>query len=77
MQRTTCCRIFTPALREYPAASSSRTTHDLREHVRAAKSFRMSILPISPLGWEHIAFNGYYVWPADLLGTEELSARIS
>ena len=24
---------------------------------------------VAPLGWEHIAFNGDYVWPAELLGT--------
>ena len=24
---------------------------------------------VAPLGWEHIAFNGDYVWPAESLGT--------
>jgi len=23
---------------------------------------------VAPLGWEHIAFNGDYVWPAKILG---------
>jgi len=23
---------------------------------------------VAPLGWEHIAFNGDYVWPAEPLG---------
>jgi hypothetical protein len=23
---------------------------------------------VAPLGWEHIAFNGDYVWPAETLG---------
>jgi Tn3 transposase DDE domain len=27
------------------------------------------LLPhVAPLGWEHIAFNGDYVWPAETLG---------
>ena len=24
---------------------------------------------VAPLGWEHIAFNGDYVWPTESLGT--------
>ena len=28
------------------------------------------LLPhVAPLGWEHIAFNGDYVWPAESLGS--------
>jgi hypothetical protein len=23
------------------------------------------VAPVAPLGWEHIAFNGDYVWPAE------------
>jgi len=28
----------------------------------------MALPHIAPLGWEHIAFNGDYVWPAEPLG---------
>jgi hypothetical protein len=45
-------------------------------HGRAVDELRSTgeIIPdellayIAPLGWEHIAFNGDYVWPAELLG---------
>ena len=37
MQRTTCCRIFTPALPEYPAAS-------VRDYCSGAYSFIGSVL---------------------------------
>jgi Tn3 transposase DDE domain len=30
---------------------------------------------VAPLGWEHIAFNGDYVWPAALLGIAFRSLR--
>jgi len=30
---------------------------------------------IAPLGWEHITFNGDYVWPTETLGTGFRSLR--
>ena len=55
-------------------------TVDLARAVAALRG-RGEILPdellahVAPLGWEHIAFNGDYVWPAEPLGTAFSSLR--
>ena len=43
-----------------------RAVNELRSHGEIVPD--ELLVHIAPLGWEHIAFNGDYVWPAEMLG---------